>query len=61
MIKPRKVCSQLMNANNTVKTNIEVVAKYFLTYICFLFFKNSSKFIFELIANSKFILVFSKL
>jgi hypothetical protein len=35
MIKPGKVCSQLMNANNTVKTNIKVVGKYFSTYICF--------------------------
>jgi hypothetical protein len=35
MIKPGKVCSQLMNANNTIKTNIKVVGKYFSTYICF--------------------------
>jgi hypothetical protein len=34
MIKPGKVCSQLMKANNTVETNIKVVGKYFrLTFI----------------------------
>jgi hypothetical protein len=34
MIKPGKVCSQLMNANNTGETNIEVVGKYFqLTFV----------------------------
>jgi hypothetical protein len=29
MIKPGKVCSQLMKANNTDETDIEVVGKYF--------------------------------
>jgi hypothetical protein len=34
MIKLRKVCSQLMNANNTGEVNIEVVGKYFrLTFV----------------------------
>jgi hypothetical protein len=34
MIKPGKVCSQLMKANDTVVTNIKVVGKYFrLTFI----------------------------
>jgi hypothetical protein len=29
MIKPGKVCSQIMEANNTGETNIKVVRKYF--------------------------------
>jgi hypothetical protein len=29
MIKPGKVCSQLMKANNTGETDINVVGKYF--------------------------------
>jgi hypothetical protein len=34
MIKPGKVCSQLMNANNTGETKIKVVRKYFrLTFV----------------------------
>jgi hypothetical protein len=34
MIKPGKVCSQLMKANNTGETNIKVVGKYFrLTFV----------------------------
>jgi hypothetical protein len=34
MIKAGKVCSQLMNANNTGETNIKVVGKYFwLTFV----------------------------
>jgi hypothetical protein len=34
MIKPGKVCSQLMKANDTVETNIKVVRKYFrLTFV----------------------------
>jgi hypothetical protein len=34
MIKLRKVCSQLMKANNTGETNIKVVGKYFrLTFV----------------------------
>jgi hypothetical protein len=34
MIKPGKVCSQLMKANNTGETNIKVVVKYFrLTFV----------------------------
>jgi hypothetical protein len=34
MIKPGKVCSQLMKANNTDETNIKVVGKYFrLTFV----------------------------
>jgi hypothetical protein len=34
MIKSRKVCSQLMKANNTGETNIKVVGKYFrLTFV----------------------------
>jgi hypothetical protein len=34
MIKPGKVCSQLMKANDTGETNIKVVRKYFrLTFV----------------------------
>jgi hypothetical protein len=34
MIKPGKVCSQPMKANNTGETNIKVVGKYFrLTFV----------------------------
>jgi hypothetical protein len=34
MIKPGKVCSQLMNANNTGETKIKVVGKYFrITFV----------------------------
>jgi hypothetical protein len=34
MIKPGKVCSQLMKANDTDETNIKVVGKYFrLTFV----------------------------
>jgi hypothetical protein len=34
MIKPGKVFSQLMKANNTSETNIKVVGKYFrLTFV----------------------------
>jgi hypothetical protein len=34
MIKPGKVCSQLMKGNNTGETNIKVVGKYFrLTFV----------------------------
>jgi hypothetical protein len=34
MIKPGKVCSQLMKANDASETNIKVVGKYFrLTFI----------------------------
>jgi hypothetical protein len=34
MIKPGKVCSQLMNANNTVETKIKVVGNIFrLTFV----------------------------
>jgi hypothetical protein len=34
MIKPGKVCSQLMKANDTGETNITVVGKYFrLTFV----------------------------
>jgi hypothetical protein len=34
MIKSGKTCSQLMKANNTGKTNIKVVGKYFrLTFV----------------------------
>jgi hypothetical protein len=34
MIKPGKVCSQLMKANNTSETYIKVVGKYFrLTFV----------------------------
>jgi hypothetical protein len=34
MIKPGKVCSQLMKANNTGETDIKVVRKYFrLTFV----------------------------
>jgi hypothetical protein len=34
MIKRGKVCSQLMKANNTGETNIEIVGKYFrLTFV----------------------------
>jgi hypothetical protein len=29
MIKPGKVCSKLMKANNTGETNIKVIEKYF--------------------------------
>jgi hypothetical protein len=34
MIKPGKVCSQIMKANDTGETNINVVGKYFrLTFV----------------------------
>jgi hypothetical protein len=34
MIKPGKVCSQLIKANDTGETNIKVVRKYFrLTFV----------------------------
>jgi hypothetical protein len=34
MIKPGKVCSQLMKANDTSETNMKVVRKYFrLTFV----------------------------
>jgi hypothetical protein len=34
MIKPGKVCSQIMEGNNTGETNIKVVGKYFrLTFV----------------------------
>jgi hypothetical protein len=34
MIKPGKVCSQIMEANNTSETNIKVIGKYFrLTFV----------------------------
>jgi hypothetical protein len=34
MIKPGKVCSQLMKANNTGETNIKVAGRYFqLTFV----------------------------
>jgi hypothetical protein len=35
MIKPGKVCSQLMKANNTNETNIKVVRKYFQLTLIF--------------------------
>jgi hypothetical protein len=35
MIKPGKVCSQLMKANITGETNIKVVGKYFLLTFVF--------------------------
>jgi hypothetical protein len=35
MIKPGKVFSQLMNANNTGETNIKVVGKYFRLTLVF--------------------------
>jgi hypothetical protein len=35
MIKPGKACSQLMKANNTGKTNIKVVGKYFRLTLVF--------------------------
>jgi hypothetical protein len=41
MIKPRKVCSQLMKANNTGETNIKVVGKYFQLTIVFNVLKTS--------------------
>jgi hypothetical protein len=35
MIRPGKVCSQLMNANNTSETKIKVVENIFrLTFVC---------------------------
>jgi hypothetical protein len=59
MIKPGKACSQLMEAKKTGETKIKVVEKYFSTYNCFFnALKNSSKFIFELIASSEFIFIF---
>jgi hypothetical protein len=56
MIKPGKACSQLMEANNTGETKIKVVGKHFSTYI-FLCSK-TPLIIFELIASSKFNLIF---
>jgi hypothetical protein len=58
MIKPGKVCSQLMKANNTVETNIKVVGKYFRPTFMFNALKNFSKFIFD---SFDFIFLFSKL
>jgi hypothetical protein len=58
MIKSGKVCSQLMQANDTGKTNIKVVGNIFLLTCVFNAFKNSSKFIFELISSSEFIFNF---
>jgi hypothetical protein len=58
MIKPGKVCSQLMNANSTSETNIKVVEKHIRLTFVFNAFKSSSKFIFELIASSEFIFIF---
>jgi hypothetical protein len=58
MIKPGKVCSQLMKANNTDETNIKVVGKYFRLTFVFNALKNSSKFIFKLIDSSEFIFLF---
>jgi hypothetical protein len=47
-----------MKANNTSETNIKVVGKYFRLTLVFNAFKNSSKFIFELIASYEFIFIF---
>jgi hypothetical protein len=58
MIKPGKVCSQLMKANNTGDTNIKVVGKYFRLTFVFNALKNFSKFMFELTYNSEFICYF---
>jgi hypothetical protein len=55
MIKPGKVCSQLMKANDTVETNIKVVGKYFRPTFIFNALKNFSKFIFN---SSDFIFYF---
>jgi hypothetical protein len=41
MIKPRKVCSQLMKANDTGQTNIKVVEKYFRLTLVFNALKTS--------------------
>jgi hypothetical protein len=41
MIKPRKVCSQLMKANNTGETDIKVVGKYFRLTLVFNALKTS--------------------
>jgi hypothetical protein len=41
MIKPGKVCSQLMKANNTGETNIKVVGKYFRLTLVFYALKTS--------------------
>jgi hypothetical protein len=41
MIKPGKVCSQLMKANNTDETNIKVVRKYFRLTLVFNTLKTS--------------------
>jgi hypothetical protein len=46
MIKPGKVYSQLMKANDTGETNINVVGKYFRLTFVFSAFKNSSQFTF---------------
>jgi hypothetical protein len=43
MIKSGKVCSQLMKANNTGETDINVVGKYFRLTFVFNGFKNSLK------------------
>jgi hypothetical protein len=44
-----------MKANNTGETNIKLVGKYFRLTLVFNALKNSSKFIFELIASFEFI------
>jgi hypothetical protein len=55
MIKPGKVCSQLVKANDTGETNIKVVGKYFRLTFVFNALKNSSKFKFN---SSDFIFIF---
>jgi hypothetical protein len=53
MIKPGKVCSQLMKANDTVKTNIKVVGNIFrLTFVF-----NSLKTSLDLYLNSLIALI----
>jgi hypothetical protein len=41
MIKPGKVCSQLMKENDTGETNIKVVGKYFRLAFVFNTLKNT--------------------
>jgi hypothetical protein len=56
MIKPGKVCSQLMKANDTAETNIKVVGKYFRLTFIFSALKTSLNL--YLIAQILFFLIF---
>jgi hypothetical protein len=58
MIKPGKVCSQLMKANNTGETDLNVVGKYFRLTFVFNGLKNFSKIMLELSHSFEIILNF---